>query len=172
LASEYGRYGYRRITILQEAGWQMGKDRVQCIGRREGLRVPQKQRLRGRLWLGDGSCVRLRPQHVLSDHDACGIGFIAQLGSTGSREVVQRALTALERLAHRGGVDADGTSGDGTGLLTAVPEKFIRARARQAGIKLPEKFAVGMAFLPRRGASRARAAIEGATAKVGFRCLG
>ena len=82
------------------------------------------------------------------------------------------ALTALERLAHRGGVDSDGTSGDGAGLLTAVPEKFIRARVRQAGIKLPEKFAVGMAFLPRRGASRARAAIEGATAKVGFRCLG
>src|SRR5579863_9559407 len=70
LASEYGRYGYRRITaLLQEAGWQVGKDRVERIWRREGLKVPQKQRPRGRLWLNDGSCVRLRPErpnHVWS----------------------------------------------------------------------------------------------------------
>ena len=62
LASEYGHYGYRRITVkLREAGWQVGTDRVQRIWRREGLKVPQKQRPRGRLWLNDGSCVRLRP---------------------------------------------------------------------------------------------------------------
>jgi transposase InsO family protein len=65
LASQYGRYGYRRITaLLQNAGWQVGKDRVQRIWRREGLKVPQKQRPRGRLWLNDGSCVRLRPERV------------------------------------------------------------------------------------------------------------
>ena len=65
LASEYGRYGYRRITVkLREAGWQVGTDRVQRIWRREGLKVPQKQRPRGRLWLNDGSCVRLRPERV------------------------------------------------------------------------------------------------------------
>src|SRR6202023_1663971 len=65
LASEYGRYGYRRITaLLQSAGWQVGKDRVQRIWRREGLKVPQKQRARGRLWLGEGSCVRLRPERA------------------------------------------------------------------------------------------------------------
>ena len=50
LASQYGRYGYRRITaLLQKAGWQVGKDRVERIGRREGLKVPQKQRPRRRL---------------------------------------------------------------------------------------------------------------------------
>lgn len=65
LASEYGRYGYRRITaLLQEAGWHVGKDRVQRIWRREGLKVPQKQRPRGRLWLNNGSCVRLRPERL------------------------------------------------------------------------------------------------------------
>jgi putative transposase len=65
LASEYGRYGYRRITVkLREAGWQVGTDRVQRIWRREGLKVPQKQRPRGRLWLNDGSCVRLRPERA------------------------------------------------------------------------------------------------------------
>ncbi len=51
------------------------------------------------------------------DHDACGVGFVAQLGSLGSRDVIERALTALIRLTHRGGVDADGSSGDGAGLL-------------------------------------------------------
>lgn len=64
LASRYGRYGYRRVTIeLQKAGWKVGKDRVERIWRREGLKVPQKQKARGRLWLNDGSCVRLRPEH-------------------------------------------------------------------------------------------------------------
>jgi putative transposase len=70
LASEYGRYGYRRITaLLQRDGWQVAKDRVQRIWRREGLKVPQRQRPRGRLWLNDGSCFRLRPEsanHVWS----------------------------------------------------------------------------------------------------------
>jgi len=70
LAAQYGRYGYRRITaLLQEAGWSVGVDRVQRIWRREGLKVPKKQRPRGRLWLNDGSCVRLRPErrnHVWS----------------------------------------------------------------------------------------------------------
>ena len=65
LATKYGRYGYRRITaLLRSAGWQVGKDRVQCIWRREGLKVPAKQRPRGRLWLEDGSCVRLRPERA------------------------------------------------------------------------------------------------------------
>jgi transposase InsO family protein len=65
LASQYGRYGYRRITaLLKRAGWKVGKDRVERIWRREGLKVPQKQKPRGRLWLNDGSCVRLRPQHA------------------------------------------------------------------------------------------------------------
>jgi len=65
-----GRYGYRRITaLLRSAGWRVGKDRVQRIWRREGLKVPQKQKPRARLWLNDGSCVRLRPvrpNHVWS----------------------------------------------------------------------------------------------------------
>jgi transposase InsO family protein len=64
LASQYGRYGYRRITsLLADAGWQVGCDRVQRIWRREGLKVPRKQKPRGRLWLNDGSCIRLRPLH-------------------------------------------------------------------------------------------------------------
>ena len=64
LASEYGRYGYRRITaLLQDRGWQVNHKRVERIWRREGLKVPQKQPKRGRLWLNDGSSIRLRPTH-------------------------------------------------------------------------------------------------------------
>lgn len=64
LAAEYGRYGYRRITaLLQASGWQVGRDRVQRTWRREGLKVPKKQRPRGRLRFNDGSCVRLRPEY-------------------------------------------------------------------------------------------------------------
>ena len=64
LAEKYGRYGYRRITaLLNREGWRVSVGRVYRIWRREGLKVPQKQPKRGRLWLNDGSCVRLRPAH-------------------------------------------------------------------------------------------------------------
>jgi putative transposase len=64
LAVQYGRYGYRRITaLLQQDGWQVNHKRVERIWREEGLKVPKKRPKRGRLWLNDGSCVRLRPTH-------------------------------------------------------------------------------------------------------------
>jgi putative transposase len=70
LATEYGRYGYRRIrAMLQAAGWAVNVKRVERIWRREGLKVPSKQPKKGRLWLRDSSCIRLRPErpnHVWS----------------------------------------------------------------------------------------------------------
>ena len=70
LATRYGRYGYRRITaLLRREGWRVNHKRVERIWRQEGLKVPPRQPKRGRLWLNDGSCVRLRPaypQHVWS----------------------------------------------------------------------------------------------------------
>ena len=64
LARSFGRYGYKRITgLLQMAGWNVNAKRVQRIWRREGLKVPARQPKRGRLWLSDGSCIRLRPEH-------------------------------------------------------------------------------------------------------------
>jgi transposase InsO family protein len=63
LAGQYGRYGYRRVhALLASQGWQVSHGRVMRIWRREGLKVPSKQPRRGRLWLYDGSCIRLRPQ--------------------------------------------------------------------------------------------------------------
>jgi putative transposase len=70
LATQYGRYGYRRIRgLLRDQGWQVSLKRVYRIWRREGLKVPNRQPKRGRLWLNDGSCIRLRPErpnHVWS----------------------------------------------------------------------------------------------------------
>jgi transposase InsO family protein len=67
LASQYGRYGYRRITaMLQAEGWKVNHKRVERLWRREGLKVPSKQPKRGRLCLNDGSCIRRRPEH--KDH--------------------------------------------------------------------------------------------------------
>ena len=64
MAKEYGRYGYRMITgLLRNEGWEVNHKRVERIWRREGLKVPKKQPKRKRLWLNDGSCVRLRPTH-------------------------------------------------------------------------------------------------------------
>jgi len=70
LATQYGRYGYRRITaLLRQEEWQVNHKKVERIWRQEGLKVPKKQPKRRRLWLNDGSCIRLRPEckdHVWS----------------------------------------------------------------------------------------------------------
>ena len=64
LARQYGRYGYRKIAeLLRRAGWLVNDKRVERIWRREGLKVPARQPKRGRLWLTDGSCIRLRAEH-------------------------------------------------------------------------------------------------------------
>src|SRR6202795_2596747 len=107
-----------------------------------------------------------------SDHDPCGTGFGARLGGPASHEIVDIALTALERLTHRGGVDADGASGDGAGLLTSLPEAFFRARAGEQGIDLPEIFGLGFAFFPATSAADARAAVEAAADTERLRILG
>ncbi len=87
LATQYGRYGYRRITaLLHTEEWRVNHKRVERIWREEGLKVPQKQPKRKRLWLNDGSCIRLRPErkdHVWSydilstrTHDGCLIRIL------------------------------------------------------------------------------------------------
>src|SRR6266851_4843222 len=107
-----------------------------------------------------------------NDHDACGVGFIAQLGGPASHTVVERGLSALKRLAHRGGVDADGRSGDGAGLLVAIPKPFFRKAARADGINLPEEFGVGMVFLQPGNETRAVDALRTAVSKFNLAFLG
>ena len=61
---QYGRYGYRRVAaLLRDVGWQVNDKRIERLWRREGLKVPRKQPNKGRLWLNDGSCIRLRPTY-------------------------------------------------------------------------------------------------------------
>jgi putative transposase len=81
LACQYGRYGYRRITILLRTdGWGVNHKRVERIWRQEGLKVPQKQSKRRRLWFNDGSCLRLRPAY--KDH-VWSYDFVADRTSDG-----------------------------------------------------------------------------------------
>jgi transposase InsO family protein len=111
LATRYGRYGYRRITALlnNELGWRVNHKRVERIWRKEGLKVPKKQPKRGRLWLNDGSCIRLRPEykgHVWSydfmiDRTANGRAFkILNIIDEYTREclamLVKRRITSQE----------------------------------------------------------------------------
>ena len=81
LAERYGRYGYRRITgLLREEGWKVNHKRVERLWRREGLKVPKKQPKRGRLWLNDGSCIRLRPQYK---HHVWSYDFVTERTAEG-----------------------------------------------------------------------------------------
>ncbi len=111
LATRYGRYGYRRITALlnNEYGWTVNHKRVERIWRKEGLKVPKKQPKRKRLWLNDGSCIRLRPEykdHVWSydfvmDRTANGRAFkILNIIDEYTREcllmLVKRRITSQE----------------------------------------------------------------------------
>ena len=76
LATEYGRYVYKTITdMLRLEGWDVGRDRVHAIWREEGLQVPQKQPKRSRLWLADGSCIRMRPKHK---HHVWSYDFVSE----------------------------------------------------------------------------------------------
>jgi putative transposase len=113
LATQYGRYGYRRITaLLREDGWTVNVKRVARIWQVEGLKVPPRQPKRGRLWLTDGSCIRLRPEHqnhvwaydFLADRTHDGRAFrLLTIVDECTREclaiVVGRKLTADDVLA-------------------------------------------------------------------------
>ncbi len=96
LARQYGRYGYRKVAALlrSTAGWGVNDKRVERIWRREGLKVPPRQPKRGRLWLTDGSCIRLRaerPDHVWS------YAFVEDCAHDGRRS---RLLNVIDQFTH------------------------------------------------------------------------
>ena len=99
------------------------------------------------------------------EHDACGVGFIAQINGKRSNQVLQYALQSLCALAHRGAVDADAKTGDGAGVVTQIPYKLFRAEVQKLGHTLynDADLGVGMIFLPHDNAyaqARAKAIIE------------
>src|SRR5215216_5835233 len=103
-----------------------------------------------------------RPRRGLYDarfeHDACGIGFVAQLSGEPSHSILAQALTAVGNMAHRGGVGADGKSSDGAGVLTQIPRTFFARELARLGVDYPaDDLAVGMLFLPQDEEQRAAA---------------
>ena len=110
-----------------------------------------------------------------AEHDSCGFGMIARVGGTGTRALMDDALAALSRMTHRGGVAADGLSGDGCGVLAAGIEDFARLLAAEAGLETDpgRALAVGMVFLPDDDtASGCMDALERRIADEGLECLG
>ncbi len=88
--------------------------------------------------------------HPELEHESCGVGAIVDLSGRATHRTVDQALTIVERLAHRAGSDALGTTGDGVGIMTRLPHEFFTAWAREEGIYLgkPGDYGVGMFFLP------------------------
>ena len=110
------------------------------------------------------------------EHDACGVGMVADLHGRPDHAIVDRSLTVLERLAHRGASGAEVDTGDGAGILTQVPHRFLSAAALDAGFSLPDAggYAVGLAFLPtdEDDALKARTVVEQTAVQEGLTVLG
>jgi glutamate synthase domain-containing protein 1 len=104
------------------------------------------------------------------EHESCGVGFVATLTDIPSRAILDHALQALSRLAHRGAIAADGLSSDGIGICTAIPREVL---LRSAGISLApeEPLAVGVVFFPA-DAEESHTSREEALAAQGFTVLG
>ena len=99
------------------------------------------------------------------ERDNCGFGLIAQMDGVPSHWLISTAISALARLTHRGAVAADGRTGDGCGLLMAMPEEFMHRAASEAGINLVKRFASGLVFLDR-DLEKQNAAIEKLTSEL------
>ena len=90
------------------------------------------------------------------EHDACGVGFVANIDGVKSHAIVQKGLTVLENLTHRGACGCDPLTGDGAGLIIQVPDAFLRKVCGASDVDLPPagEYGVGMVFLPTDAADR------------------
>ncbi|AUJ24861.1 Glutamate synthase [NADPH] large chain [Virgibacillus dokdonensis] len=89
--------------------------------------------------------------HPDFEHEACGIGMIANINGKKTHNIVQNAINLLCNMEHRGGQSADTSTGDGAGILTQIPDRFFQKQCAKEGIKLPAQgeYGVGMLFLPK-----------------------
>ena len=110
------------------------------------------------------------------EHDACGVGFTANINGEKSHQVIRDAITILERIEHRGAVGCDPLTGDGAGILMQIPHEFFTKICKKENITLPKagKYGVAMLFLPQENDARAEieALIEEKTNKNGLTMLG
>ena len=120
LACQYGRYGYRRVTLLlRTEGWRVNHKRVERIWRQEGLKVPKRQRKRRRLWFNDGSCLGLSPKH--KDH-VWSYDFVADRTSNGKPLRMLNVIDEYTRECLAIRIDRKLTSND---VVEALAELFI-----------------------------------------------
>ncbi len=110
------------------------------------------------------------------EHDACGVGFVAHLKGEASHNIVSKGIELLINLEHRGAVGAEKNSGDGAGILTQMPDKFLRRVLKEDGIDLPEfsHYAVGVVFLPRdeEAYSECKTIVENSIQELGQEFIG
>ena len=158
LARQYGRYGYRKIAaLLRDAGWLVNDKRVERIWRREGLKVPPKQPKRSRLWLADGSCIRLRPEYP---NHVWSYDFVEDRTHDG-RKI--RLLNVIDEFSHECLAIRVDRKLKATDVIDVLADLFISAKACQAtsGLTMdrsswPKQFRSGLPRLgPRRPTSNA-----------------
>src|SRR3989442_1222523 len=150
----------RRPWLSMELAKGSGRSAIHSPPGRDGAPPDERRRIhfaaaedaRG----GSGGCAASTPQ---LHHDACGVGFLAEMEGRPTTRLLPLALTALDRLAHRGAVDADGRTGAGAGVTTQIPYDVLRPQleARALARVAPRDPAVGLVFLPADGPAQARA---------------
>ena len=110
------------------------------------------------------------------EHDACGVGFVANLDGTPTHKIVEQGIQVLENLVHRGACGCDPETGDGAGILLQKPHRFFQEQAEALGFSLPaeDEYSAGMIFLPKEeeGAATCKRVVEECIAAEGHRCLG
>ncbi|HET7851444.1 MAG TPA: glutamate synthase subunit alpha, partial [Methyloceanibacter sp.] len=110
------------------------------------------------------------------EHDACGVGFVADLKARPSHKIIEHGLQILENLTHRGAVGADPLAGDGAGILVQIPHEFLKVVTWPLRISLPEPghYAVGHMFMPRNEAQRiyCQSVVERVVEAEGLQLLG
>ncbi|MBN1996330.1 glutamate synthase large subunit [candidate division KSB1 bacterium] len=110
-----------------------------------------------------------------NEHDSCGVGFIARLDAEPEHKIVKNAMQILINLEHRGAIGGDKSTGDGAGLMLQIPHDFFKSECRHIdGLGIPDRYGVGMVFLPSRSelANRCKKVIESIAALEGCRVLG
>jgi glutamate synthase (NADPH/NADH) large chain len=110
------------------------------------------------------------------EHDACGIGFIANVNGLKTNQTLSDALTMLENMEHRGGKGSSPKTGDGAGILFQIPHDFFKEESSRLGFTLPPagKYGVGMVFFPRnkKVMSACREVLRKNCKELGFTLLG
>eukprot|EP01018_Ginkgo_biloba_P023041 Gb_24796 [translate_table: standard] len=139
------------------SGWRLGMEECELMGRRMHLwrsegpgRAPKLRTVVRSMALSEIPTGRLGLYDPSLDRDSCGVGFVAELSGKPSRKTVMDAVEMLVRMSHRGACGCETNTGDGAGILVALPHDFLAEAVKDAGFDLPPlgEYAVGMFFLP------------------------